>query len=208
MSKILRWVLPLVAMALVATRASASTILCLETNTGGCIAPIPTSSPALLVASDGEDSFKPFGISVDVSDAIQLNSNWAPNAASSDSNAFATGFWTQLLGPTGAPTYTWVLPSSTPCGSENEPGCEPVASWYFPHASWGSATPSDLIILDADGVTVSDEIFVNNGGPEGSAQIIFHSDPNVGAAVPEPASLTLLGLGLAAAAGRLRRKSA
>jgi hypothetical protein len=147
------------------------------------------------VASDGESSFFPFGIDIDVSDAIQLNSSWV---------FFGEPGWFQIAG-----TDIWALPgdlSSIGCGTENEPTCEPLGAWYFPGAHWAASVPDVLYILDSDGVTVSDLILVNNSGPNGSAQILFQSDPFP--AVPEPTTLVLLGTGIGAASWRRRRTAA
>jgi len=196
MLRFMKWGAPLFFLVFLAN-ASAATILCTETvsgvtagnavpagfASGGCINTIPTSSPTLIVASDGEAPFQPFGASFDITDAIVLNSSWIAN---NSNGAFNAGFWQKLPG-----TFTWVLPATTPCGGENEPACEPVGSWFFPGAFWAPGTPSHLIILSPNG-QVSDEIFVNNNGPNGSAQILFASDPGV----PEPASLSLVGLAL------------
>jgi hypothetical protein len=112
-------------------------ILCTETTVGptagdaaggmqqgGCVNSIPATSPTLYVASDGESIFSPFGLTVDVSEAIQLDSNWVPDPAYAE--AFAPGFWTQAVG-----TSVWYLPSITPCGGENEPSCELTAKWSY-----------------------------------------------------------------------------
>jgi hypothetical protein len=201
MSRLTKWLLPLFVLGLLATFGQgAPVVICTETAQGGCVAAIPTSDPPLMVASDGESTFDPFGAGYDISDGIQLNANWAPDPAYAA--AFAPGFWTQLPG-----TFTWVLPAVTPCGIENEPSCEPIAGWYFAAGGqWDPETPDILYILEPSG-SISDIILVNNSGPGGSAAIIFSSDPNL---VPEPGTLTLLGLGLgfAAVAKRLRKKSA
>jgi hypothetical protein len=193
MSRFLKCAAPLFLTAFFASSSFASTVLCTE-SADGCIAAIPTSSPVLFVASDGENTFRPFGVTVDTSDAIQLNSNWVAN---NDTGAFNTGFWQQLPN-----TFVWFLPASTPCGNENEPGCEPIGSWYVPGAQWLPGTPDDLVILDGAG-QISDRILVNNNGPGGSAQILFSSDPNI---IPEPASMGLVGLGIAALVYRVRSR--
>ena len=167
-------------------------VLCTEDPANGCVAQIPTSAPPLFVASDGEAAFDPFGFGADTSDGIQLNSNWKPL---NNNGAFNAGFWTQIPG-----TFTWVLPATIPnCGSENEPTCEPVATWFFPGAKWVPGTPSVLQMLEVNG-TISDVIDVNNFGPGGSAEITFISN------VPEPASLLLLGSGLLSLVGVARKR--
>src|SRR3954452_19095417 len=156
------------AWSLSATSAQAD-LICVETDAAGCTGAIPTASPTLTVASDGESGpFDPFGTGVDTSDGIQLNSNWAPDPAFA--SAFATGFWTD----TG--NSTWVLPAATPCGLENEPSCQPAARWYFTPASpWNPGTPFFNTILD-EGGSLSDIILLANNGPGGSATITFCSD--------------------------------
>ena len=128
------------AGSLYATSAKAD-LICTETNADGCTGAIPTASPILTVGSDGEGGFDPFGAGFDTSDGIQLNGNWAPDPAFA--SAFAPGFWTDIG------NSTWVLPASTPCGSENEPSCEPAARWYFtPGSPWNAGTPFFNTILE------------------------------------------------------------
>lgn len=179
MLRSMKLALPLLLMCVFALVSRADTVICTETSSG-CSAVIPTSSPELTVASDGESSFDPVGAGFDLSDYIMLNSNWVPDPAFAA--AFATGFWTEL-----PDSSTWVLPANTPCGNENEPACEPIAKWDFaPGSQWGTI-PGVLDILD-EGGGVSDVISAINNGPNGEAAITFASDPNV---VPEP-SLGLL----------------
>jgi hypothetical protein len=193
MSRVVKGLLPLVALVCFATVAHAtSVVLCTETA-DGCVSSIPTSAPLIQLASDGENSFHPFGATFDTSDAIVLNSAWVPN---NFNGAFNAGFWTQLPN-----SFTWVLPASTPCGGENEPNCEPVAWFTDPGTQWLPGTPDTLFMMDPNG-TVSDLILVNNNGAGGSAQIGFASDPSL----PEPASLLLVGTGLVGFASRWRNR--
>jgi len=62
-----------------------------EDNVTGFVGPIPTSAPEILVASDGESAFHPFGLDFDVSDAIQLNDAWAPDPTFA--SAFGPNGW-------------------------------------------------------------------------------------------------------------------
>jgi hypothetical protein len=170
-------------------------VICVEDAVAGCIAPIATSAPPIYVASDGEAPFHPFGIPFDVSDAIQFPYiGWLPDPASP---GFAPGFWTQI------DPFTWALPAVTPCGAENEPACEPSATWFLPGAFWIPGTPMVQIFKEADG-SLSDVFILSNNGPGGSATITFYSDPNL-PQIPEPGSMLLFGAGLLALARSLRK---
>jgi hypothetical protein len=180
-----------------------SGVLCTEDAVSGCVADILGGAfPgfAVNVASDGESAFDPFGAGFDTSDGIQF-----------------VGFdtiqgvpWVEMGDPRWvlAPgtTQTWVLPSSIPgCGSENEPGCEPIGGWYQPGFTWAIPVPQVFTILSADGAW-SDTIRIDNGGPSGSAELTITSDPG---AVPEPGTLALFGLGFVGIGYRaMRRKRA
>jgi hypothetical protein len=150
---------------------------------------IPGSS--IVVASDGEAAFDPFGFGADTSDGIQLTSAWTPVTST---GSFGAGLWQEIPG-----TNTWVLPAViTGCGSENEPTCEPVGEWFAPGFHWGEGNES-LQILDADGVTLSDLVIIGNTAD--GATITFASDP-IG--VPEPTTWAMMLVGLGALGGMLR----
>src|SRR5688572_20369675 len=98
------WLLCLATCVSIPAHAQ-TVVLCTETDAGvtagdaaegrtmgGCVATIPTSAPPLLVASDGEVPFDPFGAGFSVSDAIVLNASWLPDPRFPE--AFAPGFWT------------------------------------------------------------------------------------------------------------------
>jgi hypothetical protein len=168
-----------------------------EDAVDGFVGAIPTSSPPIMVGSDGESHFDPFGAGYDTSDGIQLNDSWAPDPAYAD--AFAPGFWTQLPG-----TFTWVLPACNSSGCENGRIVEPVAKWDFLGGSGWNPGTTGLKLFDSDG-KISDIITVANDGVRGAATITFAS-----VEVPEPGAwaLMLIGFGGVGAALRSRRRMA
>ena len=87
---------------------------------GGSVVAIPTSSPVVNVASDGEVAFDPFGFGADTSDDIQFTAGpgvWVPDPAFASS--FGPGLWTEF---TAGGNDMWALPAVIAgCGSENEP---------------------------------------------------------------------------------------
>jgi len=195
----MRWLLPVLMLGLMPAVAQPALVLCTE-GTDGCIATLVGPDPAIAVASDGENPFRPCGIQVDVSDAIQFveGAFWALDPSSLG--------WVQFN------ANVWYLPAnldSIGCGIENETTCEPRGKWIFtPGTAWNAGTEAIQVMLDPDG-TVGDAFFLLNDGPNGGATISFFSDPNV-PPIPGPATLILVGLGLgfAAVATRLRRKAA
>ena len=131
------------------------------------------------VASDGESLFQPFGITVDVSDAIRLDNpfNWTQAADSK---------WT----PSGH--STWYVPAADPgpgCGAENGNTCEMVGH-SISAAPWDPSLLGTYVILSADGKTIGDTIKLSNTAA--GAEILFVSDP-----VPEPSEWAMMALGLA-----------
>jgi hypothetical protein len=188
------------AIAAAGTSATAQTFpvqTVIEDSTNGWVGAIPGSAPALMVASDGESHFDPFGAGFDTSDGIQLNSDWGPDPAFAA--AFKTGFWTQLPG-----TFTWVLPACNSSGCENSNIVEPIARWDFlPGGFWGQPGDASLRILESDR-SFSDKVTIANNGPGGEATVTFQSG-----GVPEPAmwALMLSGFGLAGAALRRRTRA-
>src|SRR3954465_5408717 len=76
-----------------ANAAVFGTTTVVEDSVTGYVGAIPTSSPAIMVASDGEAAFQPFGLTFDVSDAIMLNESWAPDPTYA--SAFGANGWQQ-----------------------------------------------------------------------------------------------------------------
>jgi hypothetical protein len=176
--------------------------LCTEDPVTGCVAALAPLNVTINVASDGEAAFTPFGVTSDVSDAIEWDPNALPFVPVAGDPAFTKGFWSNVgTDPTNGFTV-WALPASTPCGNENEPVCEPVAHWLLPGFTVNGG-PVNYHIFEADG-SFSDVISLYNNA-NGVASMSFASDP-----VPEPATwaLTLAGLGMVGAGLRMRRKAA
>jgi len=162
-----------------------------EDPTLGYVGVIPTSSPAITVASDGESHFDPFNAGYDTSDGIQLNANWAPDPAYA--KAFGANGWVQLPG-----TYTWVLPACINGVCENGNVQEPIGKWDFiGGGQWQPGTLS-VVMLDSNG-TWSDSVLVANDGPNGGATITFNSG------VPEPAAWAFMLIGVAGVGYAARR---
>lgn len=147
------------------------------------------SGLSVVLASDGESAFDPFGAGYDTGDGIQFTGPFTVTSASPA--------WKQLPG-----SSTFVLPATIPgCGSENEPTCEPTGIFDI-NTVWSGA-PSYISMYQSDGTTLSDLILFDSKGPHGTFEIKFYSDPNLN--VPEPGTFALLGSGFALA-GLLRRK--
>lgn len=165
-----------------------------EDPANGFIGTIPTSVTPVIVASDGEAAFHPFGITFDVSDAISLNGNWAPDPAYAA--AFGPNGWQQLPG-----TFIWYLPA---CDAqqvcENGNVHEPIGKWDFtPGGQWGPDAMS-IEMSDADG-SFSDLALIANDGPGGEATVTFQSG-----AVPEPSTWAVMLIGLAGIGYAARRR--
>ena len=183
-----------VLLVLGASYASADTIIGQESSTGGFVGPIPGSG--IIVASDGESFFDPFGFGADTSDGIRFDGD--PDLIK---YVGAPG-WVQIPG-----TSAWVLPadlSSIGCGGENETNCEPLGQWHLGFGAGGlpeTGVPSinAFIILSSSGA-VSDRIIVNNNG-DGTGSVTFASDP-----LPEPGTLLSLVIGLLGLGGAMRRR--
>jgi hypothetical protein len=174
------------------TASASVTTVCAE-NADGCTGSLNLTS-TINVASDGESPFFPFGLTYDVSDAIEFDT--ALGAVQ-----VGKGGWTHV-GLDGNNLDLWALPATTPCGSENEPECEPHGNWVFP--GFVAVGTYNFNILESDRGGVSDLIKVYNN-VDGVAALSFISDP-----IPEPATWALMigGLGLLGAGLRMRRHGA
>ena len=173
-----------------------STTVVVEDPVAGFVGPIPTSQPPIMVASDGESPFQPFGLTFDVSDAIMLNADWAPDPGYA--SAFGVNGWQQV-----PETYIWYLIACPIVGvCENGDVVEPIGKWYFtPGSGWAAGT-QNLLITDSEG-EFSDFVGVANDGPNGAATITFQS----GGAVPEPATWAMMLLGFGGIGFAMRRRN-
>ena len=171
----------LVALGLSSTPAGAFTgPVSFTEGDAGIITGIPTATPAINVASDGEVPFSPFGATADMSDAIQFTAG--------------AGTWTWLGAANNWTTpdggMTWFLPAI----NENEPAFEDVGKWAFASGgAWNASTPSAVLLWEAPGV-LSDKIILANNGPGGSATITFLSDGASGI-VPEQSTWAMMVIG-------------
>jgi hypothetical protein len=156
-------------------------------TSSGIVIDLATSVGTLSFGSDGESPFDPFGVGHDQSDAVKLSTNPAWVQVNNNWNNEGNGIWTASA------------------AGENEPSIENIGKWYLPGFVLGTA-PFTWTIYSEDG-KLSDLISFADNGPNGNVAITFASDP-----LPEPGSLTLLGLGVAGLVGyglrrRLQRKA-
>jgi hypothetical protein len=141
-----------------------------------------------IVASDGETSFDPFGAGYDTSDGLNFSQVGFVWDQAADSH------WNPLG------SQTWVLPAALgPCGSENEPKCEPIGHFISP-SPWSPGAIGTWIILDSPGGAVSDIILTYN--TVNGAELKFFSDPTL--SVPEPSTWALMLTGFVGLGATLR----
>jgi hypothetical protein len=165
--------------------AAAITFLCTETDAGGCVIQLPITGSTIIVASDGESAFDPFGAGYDTSDGISLDSIWVP---------VSTPTWVQLPG-----TNTWVIPACdvSDCEDANIP--EGIGQWAAP--GFTLTIPTVYFgIYESDG-SLSDLITLYNDDT-GTVNISFNSS-----VVPEPASWTMMLVGFGAMGTMVRRRT-
>jgi hypothetical protein len=167
----------------------ASHVIGTEDNVAGFIGTVPSSAGAgdtITVASDGEATFTPFGITHDTSDAVSLTGGW---------NAAAGNQWENWGGG------VWDLPACDAGGvCENGNVHEPTGLWTWVGATWTNGL-NKYIIKEAGGGGLSDVIRTYNL-PDGTAAFSFKSG------VPEPATWAMMILGVAMIGFSARRRSA
>lgn len=176
-------------------QAAFGTLRVVEDPANGFVGAIPTSATPVIVASDGEAAFRPFGLTFNVSDAISLSADWTPDPAYAA--AFGPTGWQQAPG-----TFVWYLPACETGACEDVP--EPIAKWDFvppPLGSGWSAGAENILILQSDG-SFSDFIGIANDGVRGGATVTFQSG-----GVPELATWAMMLLGFAGIGLAMRRRT-
>ena len=182
----------LISLSTPASAQTFGTLTVTEDSALGWTGVVPTSQTPVTIASDGENAFTPFGLTFDVSDAIKLSVNWAPDPAYS--KAFGPNGWQQAPG-----TFVWYLAACSGHVCENGNVHEPIGKWDFlPLVGWSSGA-MNIRILDSHGA-FSDYIGIANDGQNGGATVSFQSG------VPEPASWAMMLVGFGGLGAVLRRR--
>ena len=107
------------------------------------------------------------------------------------------------------PTITSTTPgwstawATTTSGAVSGPAASPITLWYF------ADTPADLFevnlaIYNTDVLQLAIRVFQRGAGI--GTELLVDWDPGTASPVPEPATLTLMGIGLAGLAWMRRRK--